>query len=107
MLSAFTMLVWVPTIVATPTIRIPSTAFVISWALLASFRGCIEHRRREAPADPERRASEVGADPQQPAVHVGVHQESTPVIVDRQIAVARHRTPVSGQISADDTDGLP
>jgi len=35
MLSAFTLLVWIPAIVAAPTTRLPWTAFVISWAITA------------------------------------------------------------------------
>jgi uncharacterized membrane protein len=36
MLSLFTLLVWVPKIVATPTARLPWTAFFISWAITAA-----------------------------------------------------------------------
>jgi uncharacterized membrane protein len=36
MLSLFTLLVWVPAIVATPKARLPWTAFFISWAIAAA-----------------------------------------------------------------------
>ena len=36
MLSLFTLLVWVPAIVATPKGRLPWTAFFISWAITAA-----------------------------------------------------------------------
>jgi uncharacterized membrane protein len=36
MLSAFTVLVWIPAIVAAPTARLPWTAFFISWAITAA-----------------------------------------------------------------------
>jgi uncharacterized membrane protein len=108
MLSAFTILVWIPAIVAAPTARLPWTAFVISWAITAgAFVVASSIVERKAAADSEPRASEVGVHPEQPAVHVGVHQESPPVVVDREIAVARHGPPVSRQIGADHTDGLP
>jgi uncharacterized membrane protein len=35
MLSVFTMLVWIPAVVAAPTTRFPWTAFIISWAITA------------------------------------------------------------------------
>jgi uncharacterized membrane protein len=36
MLSLFTLLVWIPAIVATPTARLPWTAFFISWAIASA-----------------------------------------------------------------------
>jgi uncharacterized membrane protein len=36
MLSAFTILVWIPAIVAAPRTRLPWTAFFISWAITAA-----------------------------------------------------------------------
>jgi hypothetical protein len=64
MLSAFTMFVWIPAIVSTPTARLPWTAFVISWATTASaFVVAPSIVEAGTPADPERRASEVGTDP--------------------------------------------
>jgi uncharacterized membrane protein len=36
MLSIFTLLVWIPAIVAAPTTRLPWTAFFISWAIAAA-----------------------------------------------------------------------
>jgi hypothetical protein len=36
MLSLFTLLVWVPAIVAAPKARLPWTAFFISWAIAAA-----------------------------------------------------------------------
>jgi hypothetical protein len=36
MLSLFTLLVWVPAIVAAPKARLPWTAFFISWAITAA-----------------------------------------------------------------------
>jgi uncharacterized membrane protein len=36
MLSTFTLLVWVPAIVYTPTARLPWTAFFISWAITSA-----------------------------------------------------------------------
>jgi uncharacterized membrane protein len=35
MLSVFTLVVWIPAVVAAPTTRLPWTAFVISWAITA------------------------------------------------------------------------
>jgi hypothetical protein len=36
MISAFTLLVWVPAIAAAPKTRLPWTAFFISWAIAAA-----------------------------------------------------------------------
>lgn len=108
MLSAFTILVWIPAIVAAPTTRLPWTAFVISWAITAgAFVVASSIVERKAPADSERRASEVDGHPEHPAVHVGVHQESIPVVIDGEIAIARHGAPVPGQVRTDNADGLP
>jgi uncharacterized membrane protein len=74
MLSAFTILVWIPAIVAAPTTRLPWTAFVISWAITAgAFVVASSIVETKAPSDSERRRSEVDGHPEQPAVHVSVH----------------------------------
>ena len=107
MLSAFTILVWIPAIVAAPTTRLPWTAFIISWAITGGAFVVASSIAEKTAADSERRASEVDIHPEQQAVHVRVHQEATPVVIDRQIPVARHDAPVRGQVGTDNTDRLP